>query len=35
MVGLEMGVALVASLMAVRLGMAWFWRAPHALSLWH
>jgi len=35
MVGLEMGIAMVATLIAVRLAMAWFWRAPHALSVWH
>jgi len=35
MVGLEMGIAMVATLIAVRLVMAWFWRAPHALPVWH
>ncbi len=35
MVGLEMGIAMVATLIAVRLAMAWFWQAPHALSVWH
>ena len=35
MVGLEMGIAMVATLIALRLAMAWFWRAPHALTAWH
>ncbi len=35
MIGLSTGLAMVASLMAVRLAMAWFWSAPHSTTAWH
>ena len=35
MIGLEIGMAMVATLMVVRLAMAWYWAPPHALGAWH
>ena len=35
MISSMIGSVMVASLLATRLAMAWFWRSPGSLSAWH